>query len=68
MAVQNSGRESRLHGHVVPTLKKIRVGGVFRKLLLPEASWSGSVLVCLRLSMLWGKEGEVGRTHISVVP
>lgn len=46
----------RLYGHVVPTLKKIRVGGVYRKLLLPGACWSGS----LRVPMLRGKEGQVG--------
>ena len=27
MAVGNSGRDSQLYGHVVPLLKKIRVGG-----------------------------------------
>lgn len=58
MAVRNSGRDSRLYGHDVPTLKKIRVGGGYREPLLPEASWSESRLVRLRVLMLWKKRAR----------
>lgn len=63
MAVQNSGRDTQLHGHVVPTLKKIRVGGSCGKLGLLEASWRGRLPAYLRVLMFWRKREEVEGAH-----
>lgn len=54
MAIRNSGRDSGLDGHVVPTLKKIEGrGGLL--------GWKPSrVLESIDVT---GKEGEVGHTH-----
>lgn len=58
MAVGNSGKESRLYGHVVPTLKKIRM------VAAPRSLQSENLLVYFRVLIVWGRLYEIECTPI----